>query len=80
MIDLFTNQFLLRPDRSQSWLFWRRNVGYLTISEAADRYCRASPWQAGVADVVRGNVAPPATGEVYSAPTNQSAAVKHLAA
>lgn len=55
---------LIRPNPSDKHLFFRRCSNYCTISQAADRYCRSSPWNAGVAEVIRGEVPEPPTGEV----------------
>jgi len=65
MRRILTNPSLIYPDPSKAYLFHRRAPrSYCTISQAANRYCRASAWQAGVADVVRGDVSVPETGEV----------------
>lgn len=56
---------LLYPDSDRKSLFWRGSpASYYTISQAADRYCWTF-WGAGVADVVRGLVPEPPTGEVF---------------
>lgn len=62
---VLTNPAFIWPDPKMRHLFFRRAPGsYCTISQAADRYCRRSPWQAGVTEVVRGDVPEPATGVV----------------
>lgn len=62
---VLTNPAFIWPDPQKLHLFFRRAPGsYCTISQAADRYCRRSPWQAGVKEVVRGDVPEPATGLV----------------
>lgn len=61
---ILTLPALLRPDPNKPWLFWRRNKTYCTIAQAANRYCRVSPWNASVTAVVRRKVPEPPTGEV----------------
>ena len=61
---ILTMPILIRPDPNKKYLFYRGKTHFCTISQAADRYCRSSPWNAGVADVVRGNVPEPPTGEI----------------
>ena len=61
---ILTMPALIRPDPEKTHLFFRGSRTYCTISQAADRYCRFSPWKAGVTDVVRGNVPDPPTGEI----------------
>lgn len=61
---ILTMPKLLRPSPDKQHLFYRGCRGHCTISQAADRYCRMSPWNAGVAEVVRGEVPDPPTGEV----------------
>lgn len=59
---ILTHHLLLRPDQSSAWLFHRRApASYLTIAQAADRYCLRF-WGHGVADVVMGRAPEPATG------------------
>lgn len=61
---LLTHHLLLRPDPNPSWLFHRRAPAvYLTIAQAADRYCRRF-WGHRVADVVSGRAPEPPSGEV----------------
>lgn len=64
---IMTNPAFIRPSRQDRKLFWRGSSEYCTIAQAADRYCRYSPWQASVAKVVRGQVPEPPTGEVHEA-------------
>jgi len=64
---VLTNPAFIRPNPLDQHLFFRRCPNYCTISQAADRYCRSSPWNAGVAEVVRGEVPEPPTGEVIDA-------------
>lgn len=55
---------LLRANCEDRHLFWRRSPqSYITITQAADRYCRKF-WGAGVGAVVDGEVPEPVTGEV----------------
>jgi len=62
---ILTNPELIFPDRNKHFLFPRGwPVTYCTIAQAAERYCRWSPWRAGVASVVRGEVPEPDTGEI----------------
>lgn len=61
---ILTMPAMIHPNPDKRHLFLRGCRNYCTISQAADRYCRSSPWNAGVADVVRGNVPEPLTGEV----------------
>lgn len=61
---ILTNPQLIRPDPNKRFLFPRRCPAYCTIAQAANRYCMWSPWQAGVASVVRGKVPEPDTGEI----------------
>lgn len=61
---ILTMPALIRPDPQKKHLFFRGSPAYCTISRAADRYCRSSPWRASVVDVVRGVVSEPPTGEV----------------
>ena len=59
---------LLYPDPCRKHLFWRRCPStHLTISQAADRYCRHF-WKASVVDVVRGIAPEPPTGEIPDEP------------
>lgn len=63
---VLTMPAFLSPNKERKSLFWRRSPHvYLTISQAADRYCQKF-WNAGVADVVKGVVPEPPTGEVIS--------------
>ena len=62
--QILTMPAMIRPNPEKMHLFFRGSNRYSTISQAADRYCRNSPWNAGVADVVRGKVPKPPTGEV----------------
>ena len=65
---ILTNPQLIYPDTSKRFLFPRRRPeAYCTIAQAADRYCKWSQWQAGVASVVRGEVPEPDTGEIVEA-------------
>lgn len=61
---VLTNPAFIRPNPADRHLFHRGCRNFCTISQAADRYCRSSPWNAGVAEVVRGEVPEPPTGEV----------------
>ena len=61
---ILTMPALIRPDPSKKHLFYRRCRSYSTISQAADHYCRSSPWNADVAAVVRGEVPEPPSGEI----------------
>lgn len=62
---ILTNPAFIRPDPDKKRLFPRRAPGgYCTFPQAANRYCLTSPWQAGVQEVVRGDVPEPATGIV----------------
>ena len=61
---VLTMPLLLRPDPTRTGLFWRRSPkAYLTIAQAANRYCLHF-WNASVVDVVRGLAPEPPTGEV----------------
>jgi hypothetical protein len=64
---LLTMPALIRPSPDKKHLFYRGCRSFCTISQAADRYCRSSPWNAGLAAVVRGEVPEPPTGEVVVA-------------
>ena len=61
---IMTNPNFIYPNPENKHLFWRGSSVYCTIAQAADRYCRFSPWQASVAEVVRGEVPEPPTGEI----------------
>lgn len=61
---ILTMPALIRPNPEKKHLFFRGCRSYCTISQAADLYCRSSPWNAGVVDVVRGEVPDPPTGEI----------------
>lgn len=61
---ILTMPKLIRPNPNDKHLFYRGCPSYCTISQAADLYCRMSPWNAGVAAVVRGEVPEPPTGEI----------------
>jgi hypothetical protein len=62
---ILTNPSFIRPDKSKKHLFYRGQPGnFCTIAQAANRYCLTSPWNASVAQVVRGEVPEPPTGEV----------------
>lgn len=61
---ILTMPTLLRPSPDTKHLFYRGCRSHCTISQAADRYCRMSPWNAGVVQVVRGEVPDPPTGEI----------------
>lgn len=61
---VLTMPAFIRPNPLDKHYFFRGCSAYCTISQAADRYCRSSPWNAGVAEVVRGEVPEPPTGEV----------------
>lgn len=65
---IMTNPAFIYPNPSDKHLFWRGTSEYCTIAQAADRYCRYSPWQASVSDVVRGDAAEPPTGEIDDLP------------
>ena len=61
---VLTMPALLNPDHQGFRYSWRRNPhSYLTISQAAERYCRRF-WGAGVVKVVKGIAPEPPTGEV----------------
>jgi hypothetical protein len=60
---------LVRPTPQERHLFWRRSPAYCTIAQAADIYCRVSPWGASVNQVVSGKVPEPPTGEVLELDT-----------
>lgn len=63
--DILSTPQLLRANPEDRFLFWRRAPkAYLTITQAANRYCLWSPWAAPVHRVVRGLVPEPPTGEV----------------
>ena len=62
--QILTMPELIYPNPQEKHLFLRGDRSFCTISQAADRYCRISPWNAGVADVVRGKVPDPPTGEI----------------
>ena len=64
---IMTNPAFIRPNPQDTYLFWRGTSAYCTIAQAADIYCRYSPWQASVTKVVRGQVPEPPTGEVHDA-------------
>jgi hypothetical protein len=69
---LLTMPHLLYPDKNRRGLFHRRCPGaYLTIAQAADRYCRMM-WRAGLVEVVSGDAQEPMTGEVHEAATSVS--------
>ena len=61
---ILTMPKLIRPNPTETHLFYLGSARFCTISQAADRYCRFSPWNAGVVDVVRGEVPDPPTGEI----------------
>lgn len=62
--QILSNQYLLRADNTQKWLFHRKcPASYFTIAQAADRYCRKF-WGYCVKDVVYGIAPEPPTGEV----------------
>jgi len=61
---ILTSPTFLRPNPFKKHLFYRGMRSFSTISQAADRYCRMSPWNAGVVQVVRGEVPDPPTGEI----------------
>ncbi len=61
---ILTMPAFIRPHPDKKHLFPRGCRNYCTISQAANRYCLMSPWNAGVAEVVRGEVPDPPTGEV----------------
>lgn len=61
---IMTNPAFIRPNPKDTHLFWRGTSVYCTIAQAADLYCRNSPWRASVDKVVRGQVPEPPTGEV----------------
>lgn len=70
---ILTMPTLLRPSPDKKHLFYRGCRGHCTMSQAADRYCRMSPWNAGVVQVVRGEVPDPPTGEVIEGLVNIAA-------
>lgn len=70
---ILTMPMLLYPCPDKKHLFYRGFRGHCTISQAADRYCRMSPWNTGVAEVVRGEVPDPPTGEVIEGRVNRAA-------
>lgn len=61
---ILTMPAMIYPSPEEKYLFYRGCRSFCTISQAADRYCRISPWNAGVAQVVRGEVPNPPTGEI----------------
>jgi len=64
---ILTNPAFIWPNPQKRHMFFRQAPGnHCTISQAADQYCRRSPWQAGVQEVVRGEVPEPATGIVLN--------------
>jgi len=64
---ILTNPAFVWPDRNDKHLFHRRSPGtFCTIAQAAELYCRVSPWQASVVQVVRGRVPEPPTGEIVN--------------
>lgn len=72
---ILTNPAFIWPDRQEKHLFYRRTPGsHLTIAQAANHYCRSSPWSAPVSQVVRGEVPEPPTGEVQG-PINNITAI-----
>ncbi len=64
---IMTNPAFIYPDKQDKKLFWQGRPVYCTIAQAADRYCRNSPWQASVSRVVQGEVPEPPTGEIHDA-------------
>lgn len=62
--EVLSNHRLIKPnpiyDRK---LFYRRNLEYCTISQAAQNYCKRY-WKANVWEVVHNKVPEPPTGEV----------------
>jgi hypothetical protein len=66
--SIFTNPNLLNASRHEPWLFHRCcPASYLTISQAANQYCK-SFLNSSVGPVVRGEVPEPPTGEVFDFP------------
>lgn len=66
--SIFTNPDLLNASRNEPWLFHRRcPASYLTISQAANQYCKRF-WNSSVGPVVKGEVPEPPTGEVFDFP------------
>lgn len=62
--DALTNRFFLGAKFiNQPWLYLRRSWAYPNVAKATNKYCRKY-WNAGVIDVVLGNVPEPQTGEV----------------
>lgn len=70
--QILTNKLLRYPDRSRVWLFHNRcPSSFLTISEAANNYCKKF-WNADVRDVVYGHTPEPESGEVSTKPSSPS--------
>lgn len=66
MRHILTNRVFLYPDTDNRNLFFRRQpTVYLTVSQAADKYCHRF-WGMGVREVLAGASEPP-TGEVQPA-------------
>lgn len=63
---ILTNPQFIRPDPRDKKLFYKRSSAYCHIAQAADLYCRHSPWRASVDAVVTGKVPEPPTGEVVA--------------
>ena len=62
--DILSNIKLLRPHPLEDrHLFHRRSRSYLTIAQAASRYCRRF-WKANLREVGYGRAPEPPTGEV----------------
>jgi hypothetical protein len=62
--SIFTDPKLLRPDRNEPWWFHRRSPRvYLTISQAAHRYCKKF-LKAGIRKVLSPDFQEPETGEI----------------
>lgn len=63
--SILTNPSMIRPNPRHLHLFYRSQPKHhCTISQAANRYCLASPWNDGVANLVRGITPVPSTGEI----------------
>lgn len=66
MKSIFTDPKLLNASHDEPWLFYRSlPTLFLTISQAANEYCKCY-WNSSVGPVVRGEVPEPPTGEVFS--------------
>ena len=63
--EVLSNRTLLRPNpATENWKFWRGSPEYLTIAQAANRYCLHF-WGYGVVTVVMNRCSEPPTGEIF---------------